>query len=548
MLRRSGIISQLRHQTFDLLVIGGGIVGAGIARDAAMRGLRVALVEQGDFAGGTSSKTSKLIHGGLRYLEHGRLRLVMEGLQERRTLLTIAPGLVRPLSLLLPVYQRDARRPGVIRAGLWLYDLLSASHAIRRHRWHAARRSAQLEPGLGRDGLRAVGEYTDGQMDDARLCLANILQAASFGAVCGNYLRVLALEKALGRLYGAAVEDRRTGEVFDVRATVVVNAGGPWGDRVRQLSDRRAGSRLAPTKGIHLVVPRLAGHGVCFQARADRRVLFLLPWGDATILGTTESSDVPSLDGLRPTREEAAYLLAEAGRLFPDAALRPQDVLGAYAGARPLLAFSGASTSASREHRIEIDRFGLVSVLGGKYTTYRLMAKQAVDAIMQRWRFRGEGCLTDEVGLLEPVHPVVLDRWQRVTQRIHPELLGRLLTLYGTGAFRVLELVEFEPKLAEPVCPHHDYLLAELVYAVQQELACTVSDVLVRRTRIAYSACQGLDFLSTFTELLGRYGHAARPELDEQVAEYRRFLADSLAFRDAPEAAHPAGVAAAFHA
>ncbi|MBI2884948.1 MAG: glycerol-3-phosphate dehydrogenase/oxidase [Candidatus Omnitrophica bacterium] len=532
MARRNEILAQLRHQAFDLLVIGGGIVGAGIARDAAMRGLRVALVEQGDFAGGTSSKTSKLIHGGLRYLEHGRLRLVGEGLQERSTLLTIAPGLVRPLSLLLPVYRGDARRPSVVRAGLTLYDLLSASHAVRRHRWHAARHAARLEPRLRQGGLQAMGEYTDGMMDDARLCLANILQAVSFGAICGNYLRVIALEKALGRLYGAAVEDRRTGEVFDVRATVVVNAGGPWGDRVRQLSDRQTGLRLAPTKGIHLVVPRLATHGVCFQAHADRRVIFLLPWGNTSILGTTESP-VPSLDGLRPTRDEAAYLLDEANRLFPDEALAPQDVIGAYAGARPLLAFSGSSTSASREHRIEVDRFGLVSVLGGKYTTYRLIAQQTVDAIVRRWRFSVERCLTDQVSLLEPVHPVVLDRWQRVTQRIHPELLGRLLSLYGTGAFRVLELVEFEPKLAEPACPHHDYLLAELVYALQQELACTVSDVLVRRTRVAYSACQGLDFLSTLTELMGRYGHASREELDAQVAEYRTLLAESLAFRDA---------------
>ncbi|MBI3319410.1 MAG: glycerol-3-phosphate dehydrogenase/oxidase [Candidatus Omnitrophica bacterium] len=528
-MHRLELLARLRSERFDLLVIGGGIVGAGIARDAAMRGLKVALVEKGDFASGTSSKTSKLIHGGLRYLEHGHLRLVFESLRERHTLRTIAPQLVRPLSLTIPVYQGDARSRWKLAIGLALYDGLACRRNIQAHRMLSRREALRQEPKLASAQLLAAASYADCQMDDARLCLANVLQAVSFGAVCCNYVKCLGFLKNHGMLCGAVVEESLTGGQFEVKAEVVVNAAGPWSDLIRHLNDPRAAHRLAPTKGIHLVVPRLTAGALFVQARHDRWMIFLLPWGDYSLIGTTESTDVGPLDALHATSDEVDYLLAEVNRVLPHASLTPSDIVTTYAGARPLLAFAGASTSASREHRIEIDRSGLVSVMGGKYTTYRLIAQQALDRIVKSCHLRAERCLTDQVSLLEPVHPIVLNRWQEVTRRVPHELLARLLAGYGTGAFRILELLEFEPGLIQPVCPHHDVIQAELAYVIREELACTVSDLLLRRTTIAFSACQGLDLLSTVAELLQRYGHCSLEQVEEQLQGYRQALADSLA-------------------
>ncbi len=533
------MISTLRAQQlallaggpFDLLIIGGGIVGAGIARDAAMRGLKVALVEQGDFAGGTSSKTSKLIHGGLRYLEHGRLRLVFESLRERRVLRTIAPELVHPRSLMIPVYQGSARPAWTVRLGLSLYDLLACGRNMRPHRMVSMRGALALESELRRDGLRAAGVFQDCQMDDARLCLANILQAVHFGAVCCNYVRLQALLKSGGRACGGAVEDLITGRSLDVQARVVVNATGPWADRVRQLSDASAAQRLAPTKGSHLIVPRLTQQALFVEARQDRRMFFILPWGDYSLVGTTEWLVDGALDALRATSDEVGYLLEEVHHVLPGRRLTEDDVIATYAGARPLLAYAGASSRASREHRIEVDPAGLVSVMGGKYTTYRVMAQQTVDLLMRRHRWTGDRCLTDQVSVLESVHPITLDHWQDVTRMIGPDLLARLLTRYGTSATHMLQLIAHEPALGRRVCLHHEDTAAELVHAFQQELACTVTDVLARRTRIAWSSCQGLDLLSMVADLFQRYGGLTQQQVAEQMAAYHQFLAASLAFR-----------------
>jgi len=531
MAHRGELLARLRTESFDLLVIGGGIVGAGIARDAAMRGLRVALIERGDFGSGTSSKTSKLIHGGLRYLEQGRLHLVVESLRERHILRTIAPQLVRPLSVMIPVYQGDPRPPWKITAGLFLYDWLALYRKIGAHRMLSKREALRRTPKLNPNHLQAVATYSDCQMDDARLCLANILQAVSFGAVCCNYVKLSALEKTAETLTGAVVEETRNAQQFSVKAAVVVNATGPWSDVVRRLSDRNAGTRLSPTKGIHVVVPPVTTQALFVQTQHDRRMFFLLPWGEYTLIGTTESTAFNSLDALHATSDEVEYLLHEANRIIPDASLRPTDIVATFAGARPLLAFSGSSGSASREHQLEVDRFGLVSVMGGKYTTFRAMAKQTVDLVVVRLGRRTERCLTDQISLLEATHPLTMARWEDVTDQIAPELLARLLTTYGTGAFRILQLLEFEPGLSQRVCPHHEVIQAELVYAMQEELACTVSDLLIRRTSVAFSSCQGLDMLSTLSDLLQRYCRLSSEQLEEQLIAYRGFLADSLRFR-----------------
>ena len=528
--RRETQLAHLAGKSFDVLVIGGGIVGAGIARDAAMRGFRVALVEKGDVASGTSSKTSKLIHGGLRYLEHGRLRLVFESLRERATLRTIAPDFVWVLPLMLPVYRGDTRPAWKIAIGLALYDLLAGTGSVQARRMLSPAETIRLEPTLSAEGLRAAALYGDCQMDDARLCLANVLQAMSFGAVCANYVKVVALHKRGGRVGAVTAEDVRTGRIVEIEAKVVVNAAGPWGDAVRRLSDRQADTRISPTKGSHVLIPRISNQALFFEATHDRRMLFLLPWGSCSLIGTTESAHGHSLDELRAEASEVDYLLSEVNRLL-SARMRAEDVIATFAGARPLLAYTGSATRASREHRIDIDRSGLVSVMGGKYTTYRLMAKQTMDLIIAHEHLRPERCLTDQVSLLEPVYDVALDRWQGVTRRLAPELVARLTARYGTGAFRIFELLEFEPGLVQPVCSHHAVILAELVYSLQEELACTITDLLARRTQIAWSPCHGREALPMLSDLLHRYHRLSIEEISQEVAAYEEFLAHSLAFR-----------------
>ncbi|MDP3703089.1 MAG: glycerol-3-phosphate dehydrogenase/oxidase, partial [Candidatus Omnitrophota bacterium] len=482
---------------------------------------------------GTSSKTSKLIHGGLRYLEYGHLRLVFESLRERQTLRTIAPSLVHPLSLMLPVYEGDDRSAWKVNVGLWLYDVLTVGRGLRSHRMLSAHRALALEPGLRIDGFKAAGLYADCQMDDARVCLSNILQAVSFGASCCNYTRLRAFLVQGGILCGAAAEDVLTGRTVEIHARVVVNAAGPWADRIRQLSDTSATARLAPTKGIHLIIPRVAQQALFVQTRTDHRLVFILPWGDYSLVGTTETALDGSLDSLCANAHEVGYLLEQVNHVLPGSHVQEDDVISTFAGARPLLSFTGSAAQASREHQVEVDRCGLVSVMGGKYTTYRVMAKDVVDTLVSRFRWRADRCLTDQVSLLETPQPIALDHWRQAIRHVDPDLLARLLTRYGAGAFRILQLIDRDQALAQPVCPHHECLEAELLHAIQQEFACTITDVLARRTRIAFSSCQGLDLLSTMTRLFQHYALMPREAIEQQVEGYHQFLARGLAFRPA---------------
>jgi glycerol-3-phosphate dehydrogenase len=528
---RSALLAQLGARSFDVLIIGGGIVGAGIARDAAMRGLKVALIEQGDFASGTSSKTSKLIHGGLRYLEHARVRLVFESLRERKILRSIAPECVRPLSLLLPIYAGMTRPAWKVNLGLTLYDLLALGRNIRPHRMVSWHRALELEPGLRREGLRAAGLYADCQMNDARLCLLNILQAIGLGAVCCNYVRLRRLLKANGRICGALGEELFSGRSIEIQAQLVINATGPWADQVRRLSESDAPGRIAPTKGVHLIVPRISQEALFVESRSDHRMLFLLPWGEHTLIGATESALQGAIDELSATAQEVAYLLEEVNSILPSSHIDEEHIIATFAGARPLLVFAGASTQASREHCIEVDGAGLISVMGGKYTTYRLMAKQTLDYAVRAKHWKMERCLTDQVSLMETVQPASLAHWQMLTRSVDPDLLARLLMRYGAGAFHILRLIERDPGLIQPICPHHEHIEAELVYAIQQELACTMTDVLARRTHVAFSSCQGLDLLSRLAELMLFYGGLSREAVEQRIEEYHQFLSRGLAFR-----------------
>ncbi|MGH7699845.1 MAG: glycerol-3-phosphate dehydrogenase/oxidase, partial [Gemmatimonadales bacterium] len=373
----------------DLLVIGGGITGAGIARDAALRGIRTALVEKGDWGGGTSSHSSRLIHGGLRYLEQREFRLVAEASRERRILLRIAPHLVRPISFLFPVYRGSRVTAWKLRAGLWLYDLLAAFRNVRSHRWLRPRRVRREEPGLKDKDLVGAALYYDAQADDARLVLATVRSAARAGALAANYAEAIGLAKPDGQVRGATVRDALAGVTRTVRALVVVNATGPWTDVLRRLDDPWAEPLLRLTRGAHVAVPRARlgqRHAVTVFSPIDGRVMFVLPWGDLSYIGTTDTDDAGPPDDVRATAEDVVYLLRSANAFFPNARLGPGDVISTWAGLRPLLAPARAvsASEVSREHRIVESAAGLLTIAGGKLTTHRVMGRDVADVVARR--------------------------------------------------------------------------------------------------------------------------------------------------------------------
>ena len=380
-------LSQLSSREFDLLIIGGGIVGAGIAWDASLRGLSCVLIEQSEFASGTSSKTTKLIHGGLRYLEQLDFGLVRESLKEREILFRIAPRLVHPLPFLIPVRGRNPRPWPLVKFGIGLYDWLAGAPPEQRHRFLRGEEVGQAEPVLKEGEADHAAVYTDGQMDDAGLVLAVLEAAARSGAVLANQLQVVGWRLGQGRIQGAEVEDRRKGEKFLIRARQVVNATGPWADRLRRLADPAATPIVRPSKGIHLVYPSLGlRHALVFSSERDGRIFFLIPWKGQTLIGTTDTDYEGDPGKAEATPEEIDYLIEGANRCLPSLQLRKERVISTFAGVRPLIASEKKDPWAiSRRHLIHEDPNGLISVVGGKFTTFRKIAEEVVDRLAARF-------------------------------------------------------------------------------------------------------------------------------------------------------------------
>ena len=483
----------------DLLVVGGGITGAGIARDAALRGFRTALVDKSDFGAGTSSNSSRLIHGGIRYLEQGALRLVFEASHERRVLLRIAPHLVRPLGFLFPLY-RGGRVPSwKLRAGMWVYDLLSLFRNVRWHRWLRPKTVRRVEPALRDRGLVGAALYYDAQADDARLVLATMRAAARAGALVANYAAVTSLLKPDGRVRGAVVQDTLSGQSFTVRANVVVNATGPWSDEVRRLDDPQAVPLLRPTKGAHVAVPRrrIANqHAVTLFSHVDGRVMFVLPWGDLSYIGTTDTDADSSPDALRVTAADVTYLLRTANAAFPDAHLAPTDVVSAWAGLRPLLNQDNRSnpSQVSREHHVVESPHGLITIAGGKLTTYRVMARDVVDRVSKRLheldgRPLAARAATDRIPLPggEAADLQVLVEAARA-RGASDATAQHLVAFYGSEAAAVLNFVDRDRGLGEPIVAGRPEIWAEVTYAIEREMAVRVQDVLLRRLHLFYES------------------------------------------------------------
>jgi glycerol-3-phosphate dehydrogenase len=490
---RGEALARMADRELDVLVVGGGVVGAGTALDAATRGLETGLVESRDWASGTSSRSSKLVHGGLRYLEMLDFALVREALKERGLLLErIAPHLVKPVPFLYPLKHRGWERL-YAGAGVALYDAMSVSSGHGRglpvHRHLSRTRALRVAPGLRKDALVGALQYYDAQVDDARFVTSLVRTAAQYGAQVANRARVVGFLREGARVVGARVHDLEQGGEFEVRARQVVNASGVWTDETQALIGERGQFHVRASKGIHLVVPRDRIHSTSgLILRTEKSVLFVIPWGRHWIIGTTDTGW--DLDKAHPAASSADidYLLEHVNEVLA-VPLTRDDVEGVYAGLRPLLAGeSDATSKLSREHTVAHPLPGLVVVAGGKYTTYRVMAKDAVDEAVHALDRRVGPCVTEDVPLVGAVgYQALWNARARMARRtgLHVVRVEHLLNRYGALAEEVLELIAADSSLGEPLAAADDYLRAEVVYAASHEGARHLDDVLTRRTRIS---------------------------------------------------------------
>lgn len=498
---RKATLAVLAAEPFDILVIGGGIAGAGVAREAALAGYRTALVERTDFAYGTSSRSSRLVHGGVRYLEHGHFGLVFESSRERRILLQLAPHLVRPLAFTWPVYRGSRVPRWKVRAGLTLYDALSLFRNVRRHEALSADGVHGYEPALGRDDLRGGARYWDAATDDTRLTLATALAARDAGATIANHLEVTGgIHAPGGRLTGVHVHDHVDNATFAMTARVIVNATGPWSDATAAITGETKAEQLFGSAGTHVAVPRRRignRDAITVVSPFDGRVMFVLPAGPHAIIGTTERPVHTGPDSVRATHQEIGYLLRNVNAFFPHAQLTNDDVIAAWAGIRPLAAARAGEASAnaaSREHVISHRADGLLTLTGGKLTTFRAMAADVLHhALAEAGR---TGAPLTPSGNPQPSATTPLPGGDMISREqlehdaaetVHDAAVGeRLILAFGSNWRNVWSYAQRDPSLRKRLVTDLPYLVAEVAHAVERELACTLADVLIRRTHVAF--------------------------------------------------------------
>jgi glycerol-3-phosphate dehydrogenase len=542
----SGRLESIHGQTFDLVVIGGGMAGAGIARDAALRGYRTLLLERKDFAFGTTSRSSKLIHGGLRYLELYDFGLVRESLRERERLQRLAPHLVRPLPFVIPVYRGAKRGIIMIRMGMKLYDLLTPGKRTEHYRTMSREETLRREPHLEPRDLVGAGYYFDDLLLlPERLCLENVLSAMRWGATIFNYAEVMNVSRLSARgsrlAWQIEARDALTGGSGTVTARVVVNAAGPWVEQVRRLARVDQGRRcLRTTKGIHLLLPHITDHAVYIAAKRDDRMFFVIPWRGFSLVGTTDTDFDGDLDRLAATREEVHYLLAETQRVFPTAGVREDQIAYTYAGVRPLTFEEGKSASAvSREHKVIPEGEGgtFLSITGTKLTCYRSLAEEAVDRV-GRLLGRPAPCRThllaldgsDGEGTVDARLFVDAADLSRRTG-LEPEQIQNLVDTYGRRYAEVLEVARRNPELKERLCEHNPDIRAQLVCAVRRELTETLCDFLLHRTGIGTSPCLGKDCCERIAVWMGEILGWDRRRIDREIQEYLDEVALGQRFR-----------------
>jgi glycerol-3-phosphate dehydrogenase len=548
---RASAWQRLAAQHFDVLVVGGGVTGSGVALDAVTRGLKVGLVEARDFASGTSSRSSKLFHGGLRYLEQMDFGLVREALRERELMLTrIAPHLVQPVPFMYPLTHRVWERP-YVGAGLLLYDTMGGGRSVPRHR-HLTRTGARkLAPALKRSALSGALQYYDAQADDARHTLTVARTAAAYGAAVLSSAEVVDFLHAGERIIGARVRDVETGEEVEVAASVVVNATGVWTDAVQTMAGGRGRFHVRASKGVHIVVPRdRINSETGLILRTERSVLFVIPWTTHWIIGTTDTDWNLDLAHPAASRADLDYILDRVNEVLA-VPLTHDDIQGVYAGLRPLLAGESEQTSQlSREHAVARPQPGLVAVAGGKYTTYRVMAADAVDMAVTDIPRAVPASTTHNIPLLgaEGYHAMVnqvpsladaygLPAWQ----------IERLLNRYGSLTGEVLALAEGDDSLLRPLHPGTEYLAVELAYAAGYEGALHIDDLLARRTRISIETPdRGVAVARAVAEVVAPWLGWDAERVDSEVAAYEaRVVAERESQQQADDLAADAARVAA---
>jgi len=539
---RADALRRFANEQFDVLVVGGGITGAGVALDAATRGLKVALVDKGDFASGTSSKSSKLVHGGIRYLQQKEIRLVYEALAERQTLRKTAPHLVRVLPFLLPVFTKDGILPSKLARALggmmWMYDLTGGLRIGKVHKRVTKEQAVEYMPTLPVERLAASYIYYDARADDARLTLAIARTAADHGAAVANYATLTGLLKDGAKVCGATVTV--DGKPIEIRARTVVNATGVWADEVRAIDEGSEPDSIRPAKGIHITVPwSLVRNSIAVVVPVpkDRRSVFVVPWGDDgtgdyqfTYIGTTDTDYEGPLDDPQCTPEDIAYLL-RAINASVTSTITEQDVLGTWAGLRPLVKAASSERTAdlSRRHSVKTSAGGVITVTGGKLTTYRRMAADATDVVVDQLGLGGKS-RTKRVTL----HGTT--GWDAAGVSEH------LSSRYGGDAREVLALAA-DADLARPIAPGLPYLRAEVVYAVRNEMACTVDDVLSRRTRARLLARDtSADIAADVAELMAPELGWDADERRRQVEHYRALVTTERQAAGLPETALDASI------
>jgi glycerol-3-phosphate dehydrogenase len=535
---RADAIAAMAGDELDILVVGGGIVGAGSALDAVTRGLTTGIVEARDWASGTSSRSSKLIHGGLRYLEMLDFGLVREALTERGLLLDrIAPHLVKPVPFLYPLQHRGWER-AYVGAGIALYDTMAltsgTSHGLKHHRHLSRKRALREAPCLRKDALTGAIQYWDAQMDDARYTVTVVRTAASFGALAANRVEVTGFLRQGERVTGVTATDLETGNTFEVRAKQVINATGVWTDDTQAFADTRGQFHVRASKGIHLVVPRdRLPSQTGLILRTEKSVLFVIPWGRHWIIGTTDTDWTLAKEHPAASSRDIDYLLERVNSVL-NSPLTREDVEGVYAGLRPLLSGESESTSKlSREHVVGHPVSGLVVVAGGKYTTYRVMAADAIDEAARTLDARVPPSCTAELPLTGADGYRALWNQRRalaVTSGVHVARVEHLLNRYGSCVHELLDMIRADPSLGAPLPGADDYLAAEARYAVTHEGARHVDDVLTRRTRISIEAWDR--GVSAAPVVAGLMADALGWGEEEQKREIELYLARVAAERD----------------
>lgn len=524
--------------TFDLIVIGAGINGAGVARDAAMRGLRVLLLDKGDLAGGTTSWSTRLIHGGLRYLEYAEVSLVRESLRERERLFHIAPHLVRPLRMLIPIYREQRRGPLTVRAGMIVYDLLSLDKSLDHHHMLSPAETLARAPGLRAEGLLGACLYYDAQVEYAeRLVLENVLSAREHGARVLTYARVERFITEDFAVRGVEFLEQGESEPVRARARITLNVAGPWVDEVllNGLGERGSRRLVGGTKGSHIVVEEFAGappEAIYVEAEQDGRPFFIIPWNGLYLIGTTDSLFGGDLDKVTADEDEIAYLIHETNRVIPRAGLARSSVLYSYSGVRPLAYEEGQTAGGriTRRHFVHDHadmHEGLLSIVGGKLTTYRNLSEQAVDLVFKKLGRAQRACQTASVRL----PGAATDDWTKFCEqfksgsRLPASIADRLLRVYGTRAITVLKLAEEGgADLLEVFSPETGAIGAEVLMSFRREMARTLTDCLLRRTMVGLDRTLGLTAIDAAARIAQKYLGWSEARVEQERADYIRYV------------------------